>query len=183
MKNMKRIFSIKQIFELNNLMLLNFIYLSEEEKEMIRNWRNNEKIRKWMYTDYIITIGEHHKFLENLKRDNKKYYWLVKNKKNEYLGTICFNKVDFKNKNGYFGIYSNPESKINGVGLLLDKLVIKIAFEIIKLHTLKLEVIEDNKQVIILHRMIGFQEEGRLKEFVFKDNKWKDVIIMGIINK
>ncbi len=30
---------------------------------------------------------------------------------------------------------------------------------------------------------MGFEEEGRLREFVFKDGRWKDVIVMGMIKK
>ena len=72
--------------------------------------------------------------------------------------------------------------KIPGVGRILDSLAKNIAFDILNLHTLKLEVIEDNKVVINLHKKLGFKEEGRLKDFVYKDGKWKDVIIMGIMN-
>jgi RimJ/RimL family protein N-acetyltransferase len=42
-----------------------------------------------------------------------------------------------------------------------------------------LAVFEDNTAAINLYKKIGFQEEGRLKEFIFKDGKWKDVIIIG----
>jgi len=45
-----------------------------------------------------------------------------------------------------------------------------------------LEVFEDNTAAINLYKNFGFQEEGRLKEFIFKDGKWKDVIIMGMVN-
>jgi len=133
-----------------------------------------------MYTDHIISPDEHMQFLERLKTDNKNYCWVIKGE--DYLGVIALNKIDYKNKNAYFAIYANPNSKTIGIGRTLDKLAIKIAFEIFNLHSLRLEVIEDNKGVINLHRKMGFNEEGRLKGYVFKDNIWKDVIVMGKIN-
>jgi UDP-4-amino-4,6-dideoxy-N-acetyl-beta-L-altrosamine N-acetyltransferase len=42
---------------------------------------------------------------------------------------------------------------------------------------------ETNERAINFYRKTGFSEEGRLKEFVFKDGKWLDVIVMGIIKR
>jgi len=57
-----------------------------------------------------------------------------------------------------------------------------MASNIFGLHSLKLEVIEDNKKAIEFYKKKGFEEEGRLREFVLKHGKWLGVIIMGIIN-
>ncbi|HIP90070.1 MAG TPA: hypothetical protein EYH22_00770 [Candidatus Nanopusillus sp.] len=46
-------------FDFGKLKFLNIINLNREELEIIRNWRNKDEIRKWMYTDHIITLEEH----------------------------------------------------------------------------------------------------------------------------
>ena len=69
------------------------------------------------------------------------------------------NRLDPKNRNAYFGIYANPEEKIHGAGLILEKSAISLAFDVAQLHTLKLEVIEDNERVINFHKRMGFEEE------------------------
>jgi len=168
---------------LDKVILINFINLAEKEKEMVREWRNNPDIKRWMYTDHAISQEEHCKFIENLKNDHKNYFWLVKSNTNECLGVIYFIKVDFNSKRAYFGIYANPDSKILGLGRLFDDTAKKIAFEILDLHTLKLEVIEDNAQVINLHKKMGFSQEGLLRDFAFKDNSWKNVVVMGMVNE
>jgi len=58
-----------------------------------------------------------------------------------------------------------------------------LAFEHLKLHTLKLEVLENNERAINFFKKLGFKEEGRLREFVFKEDIWYDAIIMGITEK
>ena len=58
-----------------------------------------------------------------------------------------------------------------------------MAFEHLKLHTLKLEVLENNERAINFFKKLGFKEEGRLREFVFKEDIWYDAIIMGITEK
>ena len=41
-----------------NIQLINFIELSEEEKEMVLKWRNDSEIRKWMYNQEEIKLFE-----------------------------------------------------------------------------------------------------------------------------
>jgi len=169
-------------FEFNGTEIINFLNLSSEEREMVLNWRNHDNVRKWMYSDNIISLNEHINFIDQLAEDTSNYYWVVKNKDGIYFGTIYLNKIDFKNIHAYIGIYSNPYTEIKNKGHLLIQCIKKLAFEVVELHTLKLEVIDNNQKAIYFYKKSGFNEEGRLKEFVFKDGQWHDVIIMGITN-
>lgn len=175
--------NLKKNYHFEDANLKNFINLTEEEKELVRNWRNNKDVRLWMYSDAVISPKEHFKFINRLHDDTKNYYWLVTNKKKERIGVIYLNKIDIKNKNAYLGIYTNPDCKLKGRGILLIEHLKRLAFEICKLHTLKLEVIDTNKKAISFYKKSGFIEEGRLKEFVFKNGNWYDVIIMGFIKR
>lgn len=173
------IIDMKKNIDLNGSELINFINLSDKEKEMIRNWRNHENVRNMMYSDHVITIEEHSKFIEGLRDEKKNFYWMIRRNR-ENIGTISLNRVDFKNNNAYIGIYTNPY--LSGMGRPLIECLKKLAFDEIKLHTIKLEVIEDNERAINFYKKAGFKEEGRLKEFVFKTNMWLDVLVMGKIN-
>ena len=169
-------------FDINGAEIINFLNLSSEEREMVLNWRNHDNVRMWMYCNNKISLNEHINFIDQLVGDTNNFYWAVKNKDGIYLGTIYLNKTDFKNKHAYIGIYSNPYNEIKNKGNLLIKCVKKLAFEVAELHTLKLEVIDNNIKAINFYKKSGFSEEGRLKEFVFKDGQWHDVRIMGITN-
>ncbi|MGA1847646.1 UDP-4-amino-4,6-dideoxy-N-acetyl-beta-L-altrosamine N-acetyltransferase [Deferribacter abyssi] len=162
--------------------LINFINLSDFEKELVRKWRNHKDIRNWMYNEHEISIQEHNNFITSLKETKNKLYWLVKKNDDDYLGVLNLVNIKWNHRNAYLGIYANPEQKRPGSGETLLSILLKVTFSILKFHTLKLEVLEDNAPAIRLYQKFGFEEEGRLKEFVFKDNKWKDVIIMGKIN-
>ena len=172
--------NLRKNLKFRNIILKNFINLTLEEKMLILKWRNNLSVRKWCYSEHTISKKEHMQFIESLKKDNKNFYWLVKFD-NDYLGVISLNRINFFHKHAYLGIYSNP--KLKGAGKLLMQALKELAFRIAKLHTLKLEVIETNKHAIEFYKRQGFKEEGRLKEFVYKNKKWRDVIVMGIVNE
>lgn len=172
---------LKGILRFENITIKNFINLNDEEVEMVRRWRNHTDIRKWMYTDHEINIEEHKNFIENLKRDNRNFYYLVY-LADKPIGVFSLNRVDWRNGNAYIGVYANPEEKTKGAGDVLSRSLLFVAFTLIGLHTLKLEVIEDNERAIKFYKRMGFKEEGKLKEFVLKEGKRKDVIVMGLIN-
>lgn len=143
---------------MQNIKLLNFIDLKLEEKEMILKWRNHPDIRKWMYNQDEIKFEEHLSFIESLKSRKDKLYFLVK-KEDEFIGVIDF--LDLDKKEIFYGIYSNPNSKIMGVGRILNEISIDFAFNSLKAHKLKLEVFEDNIQVRNLHKKYKFRETSQ----------------------
>lgn len=174
---------LKNDLDIQELKLMNFINLDEKQREKVLHWRNDKDIRTWMYNDHEISIEEHNGFIENLRVDFKNSYWLVKHKEYGDLGVIYLNKIDLKNKNAYLGIYGNPENDVKGKGSMLGKAILTLAFDKLSLHSLKLEVIKDNERALNLYRKLGFSEEGKLREYIFKDDEWKDVIVMGLVNE
>ncbi len=156
--------------------LINFTELTLNEKEMILGWRNHPEIKKWMYTTKNIQLSDHLSFIEKLKTCNDKIYFLVKHGK-EYLGVIDFYNLKDTNEIIEFGLYSNPNAKIPGVGRILEKLSIEYAFDVLKAKVLKLEVFSENMQVRNLHKKFHFKEVNK------KIINNKEVICMELKNE
>ena len=142
---------------MKEIKLINFTDLSNDEKKIILEWRNNPNIKKWMYTQSDITLESHLNFIDSLNNSKDKLYFLVK-KEDENIGVIYF--TNLTKKEVYFGLYANPTIKILGVGRILEKLSIDFAFNSLNARKLKLEVFEDNIQVINLHRKYNFKKIG-----------------------
>jgi len=168
--------------EWNGSLFINFVNMNSADRKMVRSWRNHAEIRKWMYTDHEITDAEHESFIVRLKDDERNYYWLVKDDNGIGLGVISLNKVDRQNSNAYLGIYTAPVEFAPVTGSRLISGIKHLAFRVLKLHTLKLEVIDENARAKKFYLKAGFQEEGLLREFVRKDNHWLNVKILGLIN-
>ena len=61
-------------------------------------------------------------------------------------------------------------------------LMIRYAFEELKLHRLFLRVYADNIRAINSYEKAGFVEEGRFCDDVYINGQFQDVIFMGMIN-
>jgi UDP-4-amino-4,6-dideoxy-N-acetyl-beta-L-altrosamine N-acetyltransferase len=173
-------FKPKKDFQIDKTELINFVNLNGDELEKVRKMRNSKKNRDWMYSRHLITRKEHSEFVNDLRRDNANFFWVVKHK-GRYIGVIYLNRVDFDNKNAYIGLYSNPETP--GVGNILMDCLKKMAFNSMELHTLKLEVIEINNRAIAFYKKSHFKQEGCLEEFIYRDGTWANVIVMGVKNQ
>ena len=89
------------------LKLINFTDLTDEQILMILRWRNDEQVAKYM-KNKSVSEQEHRKFIANLKNDETKRYFLVK-EDSDYIGVIDF--VDIAADSCEFGIYANPGQK------------------------------------------------------------------------
>jgi len=159
---------------MKNSVLINFINLTSNEKEMVLAWRNHPNIKRWMYTQEDISLENHLNFIKSLENNNEKLYFLVK-KEDEYIGVIDF--TDLHNSHIYFGLYANPMTKVLGVGRILEQISIDYAFDVLKVNGLQLEVFADNIQVRNLHKKFNFKETGT------KMINNKEVICMELKNE
>jgi len=139
---------------MENIQLLNFIDLGQKEKEMILEWRNHPKVRKWMYNQERIKLEEHLSFIDGLKSRNDKLYFLVK-KQDEYIGVIDFAQL-VKKVSVHIGIYSNPNLKGNG-NILLHTLI-DYSFKNLKVKRVFLEVFAENDKAYNLYKKFNFKE-------------------------
>ncbi len=140
---------------LNEIAFTSFIDLSNNDKLMVLDWRNNEDVRKWMYNSNIISKEEHLAFIDTLKTNETKHYYLVLYKEN-YIGVMYITDIDSINKTAEFGIYSNPGLKGNGKILMAS--ICEYSFNILNLHKIIAEVFADNQRAINLYSHFDFKK-------------------------
>lgn len=143
----------KQDFTIRNVRLKNFVNLSEDEKIEILEWRNHELVRSMMITKDIISIENHSIFLQKLAYSNDKEYWIA-SYNNQKIGVIDL--YDITDLQAFWGYYLNPKYIGSGYGILLEYIVLEIAFSIFKLAELQCESLSNNKSVIKTHQAFGY---------------------------
>ena len=154
--------------------LINFTDLTLEEKKMILSWRNNDKVKQWMYNTDDISIENHLNFIESLKNTTNKLYFLVK-ENDIYLGVIDFTNISEKNCD--FGLYANIDLK--GVGVKLLDTICDYTFNTLNIKYLNGEVFKENIKAISLYRKFKF----KFKEINKKIINNKEVLYMELKNE
>ena len=133
------------------IQLKNFVDLNEIEKVLVFGWRNHLKIAPLMKTQ-TIPLKSHLDFIESLKNDSTKQYFLVFENR-EILGVVCFIDIKF-GVSCEFGIYQNPD--LQGKGTTLMKAMLEYAFDVLKVATLYACAFNSNVKAIALYEKFGF---------------------------
>lgn len=142
--------------------LLNFTELPERDVRYVLEMRNHPEIKKWMVNQEDITQAQHLSFIEALKTDNSKHYFLVK-QADMIIGSVNFTKINQIDGTAELGLYANPFERISGAGRILDQAATLYSKEKLKLSVLNLEVFEENQRAINFYNKIGFKQTGSHK--------------------
>ncbi|MGG7073923.1 UDP-4-amino-4,6-dideoxy-N-acetyl-beta-L-altrosamine N-acetyltransferase [Campylobacter sp. 9BO] len=144
---------------MQNIELINFTKLSHEQKLMILEWRNDERVAKFMQNKSM-SLAEHLNFIESLKNAKNKRYFLLKDSE-KFIGMIDF--VDICSDICEFGVYANPSIKAQGKTLLHT--ILGYGFLGLNVSQINAYAFNENERAIRLYADFGF-------EMVKKDEKY-----------
>ncbi|MBL7214321.1 MAG: GNAT family N-acetyltransferase [Phycisphaerae bacterium] len=165
----------------------NSIYLrtlEPEDVDRVYRWHNDQEL-------YQDLIGTHHfvsratveKWIEKKSAFSSTEINMAICLKNnsEHIGNTYIRDINWVNRNGVIHLFiGDKEQRGKGYGKEAIKLIIEYAFQTIGLNRLYLYVFEDNSNAINLYKKAGFVVEGKLRKHVYKNGKFKDILIMGL---
>lgn len=131
-----------------------------------------------MYTSHQITFDEHSNWIRNLEYDKKKcVFAVVYNTK--ILGALSLYNINFQKKIAAWSFYL-CEKNIYGLGATLEFNFINYVINKYNFRQLDCEVLENNSQVIKLHKKFSFKENKNNIKFIIKEKKKIKIIFMSL---
>lgn len=164
------------------------IYLREmtvEDTDKIVAWRNSDEVRKRFIYRGEFTRETHLAWIRNMVETGKVIQMMICDAlTDEALGSVYFRDVDRIHQKAEYGIFIGEEgARGRGIGSAAARLALRYAFEEERLHRVFLRVLSDNLRAIKSYENAGFQREALLREDVCLDGTYRDVILMGILNR
>lgn len=77
--------------------------LQQEQTELVRQWRNDQKISRFMFYKGEITRGMQQEWFDSI--DNEQNFFFLIYLKNVPVGLINISSIDWENKTAYTGLY------------------------------------------------------------------------------
>lgn len=146
---------------------------------IIRNWRNHLDINKYMFSQHKINQEEHLSWFEESEL-NELRSLNVYEETGEIKGFLQLQKKSQESDVYEWGFYISPKA-IRGTGTKLAQLALKKVFSELKGEKVFGEVLEFNSPSINLHKKLGFQQEGVLRQQHFLSNKYRDIYCFGLL--
>lgn len=143
------------VYSLDNYVFESFLNLTEESKKMVHTWRNDTRIRRWMYNPQEIGYNAHLLFLDNLRLKDDKFYWLVYFKEVP-VGVLSLINVDYLNNSAEIGFYYRPDKPNHSIfGIDYVHTMYSFAFHSLHLDLIKGGIWENNIDSLSISLFLG----------------------------
>ena len=154
--------------------------VGKEHLELLMNWRNSETVSQALFTSTHLTMEDQLRWYEKYKNDRGQIRWIILSD-GKPIGTTYLTDIDTINKRCESGWFiPDREDRSMNLALTIRWNIFDYVFDTLKLHRQYGYILAENKGVVRFLRVGGFDIEGTMKEHVFKDGKYHDVIVAGI---
>jgi RimJ/RimL family protein N-acetyltransferase len=99
-----------------------------------------------------------------------------------HIGNVGLHRIDWKNRTATLGIViGEREYWGKGYGTEAVRTMLRYAFEELGLNRVELETYSFNPRAIRCYEKAGFKREGVRRQALYRNGKFHDVILMGIL--
>lgn len=164
---------------MQNFLLRNVCVCTSAQQNDLLQIRNKENVRRSMYTDRIITLEEHLRYVNTLRNDHSQLLYAVLSNDRSVVGALSFSQIDRLHKKCDWAFYLDEEVR-GGVGSALEVFALNYVFEILEFEKLNCEILQTNRVVVDMHLKFGFVEEGFRRANIIKNGTRVGVHFLGI---
>jgi len=152
--------------------------MSSDDLELVLAWRNHPEIRRYMLTQHDISPEEHRRWYGRTSQDTSRRL-LVFEYDDVPAGFVQFTKVS-PGGIAEWGFYVSPDAP-QGTGQKLGRAALNFGFKDVGLHKVCGQALDFNDMSIRFHHMLGFRQEGVLREQHVVGETYHDLICFGLL--
>lgn len=159
--------------------------IAEADTDLVLRWRNSDYVRKHFIYRNLITREDHFRWLHNqVEMGNVIQFLMYEKKSNQPIGSVYLRDVDYIKRTAEYGIFiGEGEYRGCGYGTEAAKDMIAYAFDQLRLESLILRVLADNKQAIRSYENAGFILDEQNEQYILIDGKEEQVLFMRICTR
>jgi diamine N-acetyltransferase len=150
--------------------------ISKVDTEFIVDSRNSLNIFDNLCSDLPTYDFKHEQWLNNFDYAID----MIIHYNKQRCGRVTIYNIDYRNQKAEYGIFVNQEYQGRDIAYRASKILINYVFSNLNIRKIYLHVFSTNVPAIKLYKKLGFVEEGILKEEIYKNGKYRDLIRMAI---
>ena len=159
-----------------------FRTIEKKDIEWVRILHNSPEVLFMLTDTNFINEKQQEIWFEkiSLSKTSKRFIIEYNNKK---IGVIRLDDIDLLNKSICVGLDINKNFRRKGHGLNSFNVLLKYCFEELNMNRIWLLVADFNTKAFNLYKKLGFIEEGRQRERLYRNGEYHDYIMIYWLNK
>lgn len=151
--------------------------LSKNDIELLRNWRNQENIKRFYLDQNSITFDQQLMWWERYKNNTNDFTFIVRQNETDLnIGVVALYNIT--ESQAEFGRLMIPDEKNRGHGYAFEacSLILQFGFERLGLHKVYLRVLAENISAKQLYKRLNFCQvkvEGKVEFHELLAETWK----------
>jgi RimJ/RimL family protein N-acetyltransferase len=152
--------------------------VEESDLDFLADHRNDPEVNQNLTSVLPVLKDKQKNWLASLGGDN---YYFIGLHNGSPIAFLRLNDIDWVNRNAAVGLDIFKEYRgLHRAKPMLGTLV-RYCFMELNLHRLWLLVLATNEVAIKVYEGVGFQNEGIQREHIFRNGKYEDYLLMGLL--
>ena len=163
--------------------------LEMEDVERCQRWFKDPQVRQFLATVYPLSRQAERSFLERIVGSpiapgSDIILAIALQADDQHIGNVGLHHINTVDRNAELGIAIGEKNMWQkGFGTEACRLLVEYGFTALNLHRIYLRVNSDNPRAQAAYRKIGFQQEGVWREAIFRQGRYQDLVLMGLLRK
>lgn len=155
--------------------------LNEDDSARLFAWRRDAEVNRWMRGLPPSDPAAHQAWFDGFRADPTRMGWIV-TAAGEPCGWAALTNITTKNRRAEWGWYiGEPRARGRGAGRAAQALGLDRAFGELRLEKVWSEVLAENEIALKAQAGAGFRREGYLRRHVWKDDRFHDAVLLGVL--
>jgi len=156
----------------------------EDLSERYLGWLNDPEVNKYMESGiFPYTKDRLERFYEQVTTSKDQIMVAIIDKEtDQHIGNVKLGPIDWSNRRATFGIMIG-DKRFWGRGICVEvtRLMVEYAFFRLDLRRIDLGVYAEHDAAVSCYEKVGFRVEGRFRQDLFHEGKYKDKLWMGLL--
>ncbi len=157
--------------------------VSHDDLPRFVSWIADPEVRRFLNFYRPISLAEEERWFEGLGKAANQEVFAIETLEGRHIGNVGLHDVHPRYRTAEVGIFiGEREYWGKGYGTEAMRLLLAFAFGELNLHRVFLHVHAGNERAMRSYEKCGFVREGALRQAVYKDGRYQDVLVMGILD-
>jgi UDP-4-amino-4,6-dideoxy-N-acetyl-beta-L-altrosamine N-acetyltransferase len=155
--------------------------LQDDDSARLFAWRRDAEVDRWMRGLPPSDPEAHQAWFDAFRADGSRAGWIV-TIDGAPCGWAALTNITAKNRRAEWGWYiGEPRARGRGAGRAAQALGLDRAFGDLGLEKVWSEVLAENEIALKAQAGAGFRREGYLRRHVWKDDRFHDAVLLGVL--